>query len=61
MITIIPIDRFSDNAHFHGFEPPGRRKSDFWSKNDSFWWGARLRTSKMQLFHYNKSVFNKRL
>ena len=36
---------------FHGFEPPGCRKSDFWSKNDSFWWGERLRTSKIRLFH----------
>ena len=38
-------------AIFHRFEPPGYRKSDSLTKNDSFWWGERLRTSKIRLFH----------
>ena len=46
---------------FHGFEAPGCRKSNSLMKNDSFWWGERLRTSKMRLFHYNKCVYNMRL
>ena len=36
---------------FHGFEPPGCRKSNSLMKNDSFWWGERLRTFKIRLFY----------
>ena len=36
---------------FDVLEPSGPSKSDSWLKNDSFWWGARLRTSKIRLFH----------
>ena len=32
-------------------EPSGPSKSDSWSRNDSFWWGSRLRTGKIRLFH----------
>ena len=42
---------------FHGFERPGCRKSNSWSKNDSFWWGARLRTLKIRLFHISSSFW----
>ena len=35
---------------FHMFESPGRRKSDLSCKNDLFWWGGRLRVSKIRLF-----------
>ena len=43
---------------FKGFEPPGHRKSDSLMKHESFWWGERLWTSKMRLFHHNKWFYN---
>ena len=70
LIDIIEISVFSSLSNltdlmkmfiFHGFEPPGCRKSDSGSKNDSFWCGERLRTFKMGLFHYNKCVYNMHL
>ena len=56
LIDIIEILVFSSLSNlsdltkitiFHRFEPPGCRKSDSLMKNDSFWWGARLRTYKI--------------
>ena len=35
---------------FDVLEPQGNSKSDSRSKKDSFWWGERLRTFKIQLF-----------
>ena len=59
LIDIIEILVFSSLSNlsdlmkmviFHRFEPPGYRKSDSFIKNDSFWWGTRLQTAKIQLF-----------
>ena len=36
---------------FGVLEPSGLSKSDLWLKNDSFWWGAGLRTDQIRLFH----------
>ena len=40
---------------------PTGAQSPMRAPDDSFWWGERLRTSKMRLLNYNKCVYNMRL
>ena len=47
---LVQLDRFNKLLIFRGFELPGRRKSDFLTENDSFWWGERLRTFNGQIY-----------
>ena len=42
---------FVKTCLFGVLELSGPSKSDLWLETDSFWWGACLRTSKIELFH----------